>query len=310
MNPAQFWKNFKLGEEISIAGAFIYNGLRRFHELRKLDHADEIFEVFYYLSVGLERLLKIAIVLLEHEDHGDQKALEQSLITHNHLELLRRIRQHKQLSFGRPHHELLNLLSTFYRSFRYDRFSLSSVPGLGKERDALCGFFAKHLGVEFGDRDSIFGTPNDDRYRKFLRKTVQKISTEVYEVIVTKAGELNLYTYEVRDGSKAQTIFLGQADIAGEDVLWKELLIFFMNTTETSGYLQFLRDIPALDFDPGLVDEYLNCFQSDAAKAFVRDQLEHLYQELDDKRDRLNLVNVIGAPGMYFDDPEDDGLSE
>jgi|SRR6185369_6876958 len=310
MNPAQFWKNFKLGEEVSIAGAFIYNGLRRFHELRKLDHADEIFEVFYYLSVGLERLLKIAIVLLEHEDHGDQKALEQSLRTHNHLELLRRIKKYKQLSFGKPHHELLSLLSMFYRTFRYDRFSLSSIPGLGKERDALCGFFAKHLEVEFSDRNSIFGIPNDGRYRKFLRRTVQKISTEVYEVILTKAGELNLYTYEVRDGSKAQTIFLGQADIPSEDILWKELLIFFMNTTETSGYLQFLRDITPLDFDPGLVDEYLDCFQSDAAKAFVRDQLEYLYQELDDKRDRLKLMDVIGAPGVYFDEPEDDGLSE
>jgi hypothetical protein len=172
----------------------------------------------------------------------------------------------------------------FYRTFRYDRFSLSSVPGLGKERDALCGFFAKHLGVEFGDRDSIFGIPNDARYRKFLRKTVQKISTEMYQVIVTRAGELNLYTYEVRDGSKAQTIFLG--------------------------YLQFLRDIPPLDFDPGLVDEYLDCFQSDAAKAFVRDQLEHLYQELDDTRDRLKLMDVIGARGVCFDEPEDDGSSE
>jgi hypothetical protein len=198
----------------------------------------------------------------------------------------------------------------FYRTFRYDRFSLSSVPGLGKERDALCGFFAKHLGVEFGDRDSIFGIPNDARYRKFLRKTVQKISTEMYQVIVTRAGELNLYTYEVRDGSKAQTIFLGQADIPAEDVLWKELVIFFMNTTETSGYLQFLRDIPPLDFDPGLVDEYLDCFQSDAAKAFVRDQLEHLYQELDDTRDRLKLMDVIGARGVCFDEPEDDGSSE
>lgn len=44
---------------------------------------------------------------LEHEDHGDQKALEQSLITHNHLDLLRRIKKHKQLRFGKPHHELL-----------------------------------------------------------------------------------------------------------------------------------------------------------------------------------------------------------
>jgi hypothetical protein len=33
--------------------------MRRFHEIRKLDQAAEIFEFLYSLSVGLERLLKI-----------------------------------------------------------------------------------------------------------------------------------------------------------------------------------------------------------------------------------------------------------
>ncbi len=306
MNPAEFWKNFRLGEEVSISGAFIYNGLRRFHELRKLDYADEIFEVFYYLSVGLERLLKIAVVLLEHKDDGDQEALEQSLITHNHLDLLHRIRQHTTVNLSTPHNELLSLLATFYKTLRYDRFSLSSVSDFRKERDALCGFFAKHLQVEFADPNSILGTPNEARYRKFLRKTVQKISAVLYQIVETRARELNLYTYELRHGSKAQTIFLGEADIPAEDVLWKELLIFFMNTTATSGYLQFLRGIPPLEFDPGLVDEYLDCFQSDAAKAFVRDELEHHYEQLADKGDRLKLMDVIAAPGVYFDDPEFD----
>lgn len=145
MKPAQFWKNFKLGEEVSISGAFIYNGLRRFHELKKLDYADEIFEVFYYLSVGLERLLKIAVVLLEHKDDGDQKALEQSLITHNHLDLLHRVKQHTTVNLSTPHNEFLSLLGTFYRTLRYDRFSLSSVSDFRKERNALCAFFGKHL---------------------------------------------------------------------------------------------------------------------------------------------------------------------
>ena len=35
MNPANVWKNFRLGEELSISGAFIYNGLRKFYELQK-----------------------------------------------------------------------------------------------------------------------------------------------------------------------------------------------------------------------------------------------------------------------------------
>lgn len=48
MEPTFLWKNFKLGEELSVSGALVYNGLRRFYELKQLDFADEIFEVFYY----------------------------------------------------------------------------------------------------------------------------------------------------------------------------------------------------------------------------------------------------------------------
>jgi hypothetical protein len=124
--------------------------------------------------------------------------------------------------------------------------------------------------------------------------------------VAARARELNLYTYELRHGSKAETIFLGEADIPSENVLWKELLIFFMNTKETSGYLEFLRGIPPLDFDPALVDEYLDCFQSDAAKAFVMDELEHHYEEMTNTGERLRMIDVIGSPGVYFDNPDED----
>jgi hypothetical protein len=93
MNSSQFRKNFRLGEELSISGAFIYNGLHRFYKLRVLNYDDEIFEVFYHLSVGLERLLKVAVVLLEHKEGINQEEFEESLITHNHLDLLQRIKK-------------------------------------------------------------------------------------------------------------------------------------------------------------------------------------------------------------------------
>jgi hypothetical protein len=76
MKRTQAWKNFNLGQELSVSGAFIYNGLRRFHEMRVLDNTDEIFEVLYNFAVGLERLLKIAVVLLEHNETTDQDELE------------------------------------------------------------------------------------------------------------------------------------------------------------------------------------------------------------------------------------------
>jgi hypothetical protein len=49
----------------------------------------------------------------------------------------------------------------------------------------------------------------------------------------------------------------GEADIPAEDVLWKELLIFFMNTKQTSGYMNFLKGIEPREFYVGLMDDYL-----------------------------------------------------
>lgn len=307
MNPANFWKNFKLGEEISVSGTFIYNGLRRYHEMKCLDFTEELFEFLYNLSVGFERLLKIAVVLYEHSDLVEQNELEKSLITHNHLELLARLKNHVQINFGKPQIELLSLLSIFYKSHRYDRFSLSSVYDGKKESRAILSWIGKHLQIEFPEKSSIFGTTNEDRYRKFVRKTTLSVSKALYNIIKEQASAINLYTYELRHGSKAESVFLREIDISDEDVLWKELLIFFMNTESSSGYIKFLREIEPLDFDPELTGDYLDCFQSNTAKSFVMDELKHLYSEMEGHiKDRFELMRVIGAPNVYFDSDDEE----
>lgn len=308
MNPSDFWKNFRLGEEIHISGMFIYNGLRRFHEIRKLDFADELFEFLYELSVGLERLLKTAVVLYEHTDTSDQENLEKSLITHNHLDLVARLRKHVKLELRTTHNDLLSLLSTFYKSLRYDRFALTSVYEGKKEAKAIRGLLVKHLQAEFPDEDSFLGTDNNDHYRRFLRRIVLKIAREVFRVIEDRATQINLYTYELRNGSKAESVFLREVDIADEDVLWKELLVFFMNVKANTGYLQFLRETPPLEFDPALIPDYLDCFKSDSSKAGVMDELEHHYGEMErDKRnERLERMGVIGARNVFFDHDDEE----
>lgn len=308
MKPVEFWKNFRLGEEVHISGSFIYNGLRRFHELCKLDFADELFECLYNLSVGLERLLKIAVVLHEHTESGDQDALEQSLITHNHLDLVARLRPYADLTLGTTHNDLLGALGTFYKTLRYDRFTLNSAYKGKKETRALCALLSKHLQVEFPENDSFFGVDNTEQYRKFIHRTVLKIARNLYAVIQKRAGQIGLYTYELRNGSKAESVFLREVNISDEDVLWKELLIFFMNVEPTTGYMRFLKDTPPLEFDPALVPDYLECFKSDASKASVMDELEHHYGEMKkaERNQRLERMSVIGATGVYFAEDEED----
>ncbi|MCG5260855.1 hypothetical protein EM868_03815 [Cupriavidus gilardii] len=310
MIRSEYWKNFSLGEELDVSGTFVYNGLRRFHELRKLDYSADLFEVFYQLSVGIERLMKIAIVLLEHDDAGDNDVFERSLSTHNHQALLARIRKHVDLKLSNADSAFLQLLTRFYKDLRYDRFSLKSPLALGKEKHELFDFLERHLQVEFKNRNSMLGHENTDQYKKFIRKIVVKIASRLYDVIEGRTKTLGLYTYELRAGSKAEILFLGGANISTEDVLWKELLVFFMNTKETSGYLNFLRSIEPLGFDPALVQDYLDCFQSYSTRAQVADEMEALYEDVLDSGERLRMIDVIGSPHVYFSEDDDDEVFE
>jgi hypothetical protein len=113
--------------------------------MRTLDHTDELFEFLYNISVGLERLLKIAVVFLEHNDDTDQEKLEKSLITHNHLDLVKRVRKHAKVNLTAPHNEFLALLGSFYTTLRYDRFTLSSMYNLDREREELIRLLSKRL---------------------------------------------------------------------------------------------------------------------------------------------------------------------
>lgn len=153
------------------------------------------------------------------------------------------------------------------------------------------------------------GTENTEQYRNFIRRTVLKIARGLYRAIEQRAGEVGLYTYELRNGSKAESVFLREVNIGDEDVLWKELLIFFMNVEPNTGYLQFLKETSPLEFDPALVSDYLNCFKSDASKASVMDELEHHYECMgkEEMKKRLERIAVIGAPDLFFEDEIEDG---
>ncbi|MBV0892850.1 hypothetical protein KTN05_13465 [Paracoccus sp. Z118] len=146
MTPDEYWKNFNLGTELDIAGRFIYNGLQCFHEMQTFTSEEDSFEFLYSISVGIERLLKIAVILAEHTPGDDQQAFEETLITHSHSELVRRLKVTHNLKLAPVHNEFLSILARFYRSHRYGRYNLASVTAPAQEREELNAYLQKHLG--------------------------------------------------------------------------------------------------------------------------------------------------------------------
>ena len=306
MNKEQFWRNFSLNRELHVAGAFIYDGMRELRTLQTFGNADEVFQIVYPLAVGFERLLKIAIVLLEYREGVDQDAFEKSLITHNHLDLLNRVKASATLNFASQHNELLQILGKFYKSYRYDRFSIKSVFSNSLETDELLRLLRKHVQTIEG-KDVVFGeAPNcPDEVRVFLARVCRKIAVDLYHVIEEATRRLQLYTYELRCDSKAYKVFLcEQLDFFKEDLLWREILVYLMNTTDETPELRFIRDIEPLEFDPGLIPEYLECLASDTKKIGHIEELEELYRQLENPSLRKETMSVIGGR-MYFVDEDD-----
>ena len=306
MKPSQFWQSIRLSEELGISGRFIYNGLRSLHEMETLYQDDEIFEMLYNLSVGLERLMKIAVVLIEHDDAVDQEQFEKDLITHNHLDLMSRIRKVHPLKLGTAHNELLGLLGKFYKSYRYGRYSMAAMKANGKEKAELHKYIEKYLDIEIRDNFPIDISPNSERIRKFVGTKILKIARSVYEVIGTEADKKNVYTYEVRQGSKAAKVFLDDEwSFAGEDHLCKELVLFLVKSKVRTGHLGLLHSLEPLDFDPALICDYLQCLTSDEKKLEVLSEMESLQADLPDIHDRRQLLDVIGNSSVFFDDEEE-----
>ena len=104
--PDKLWnfKNFSLGTELDIAGEFIYDGIHTFNQTETIDQDSLIFSFLYHISVGIERLQKIVLILLDDFNAENYEEFEKKLITHNHVELNRKICANSEYPFPEKLH--------------------------------------------------------------------------------------------------------------------------------------------------------------------------------------------------------------
>ena len=308
MRADEYWKNFNLGTELDIAGRFLFNGLQVFHEMMHFANEEDAFEFLYGVAVGIERLLKIAVIMTEHDKVLDQDAFERGLITHNHQELVRRLRANHQLNFATVHNEFISILSIFYKSHRYGRYNLASIYAPARERDDLNGFLEKYLGTRIDIHSTFNVTRNENRFKKFIGKVVSKIVLPVFQIIKNEAHRLNIYTYEIEHGSKASKIFLHESfDFEDEDIMQGELIAYFVSKDASGPNVRFIREsIEPLPFDPALEADYLAALRSDRQKLTVYDELEAHYGDIKNFKERREMLEVATSEYLSYGDVEED----
>ena len=308
MRTDEYWKTFNLGTELDIAGRFLFNGLQAFHEMEHFTAEEDAFEFLYSVAVGVERLLKIAVILTEHDNTVDQDAFEKSLITHSHQELARRLKAKHDLKFPAQINEFIALLGRFYKSQRYGRYSLDSVFAPTQSRIELVKFLEKHLHIEI-DVSTLLGvTRNERKHRQFIGNVVSKIVSPVYQIVESEARRLNIYTYEIDCRSKASKIFLSKKfDFEAEDILQAELIAYFLSNEACGPNARLIRDlIRPLPFDPALEGEYLAALRSDRRKIAVLDELESHYEDVTNFKERRELLEASMLDSLEYGDEEAD----
>ncbi|MES2207282.1 MAG: hypothetical protein V4525_10895 [Pseudomonadota bacterium] len=302
MTPEQWWKNFALGIELDASGTFIYNGIKSLDELSSFQYPVDTFEVLYNLSVGIERLLKVAIILIEHENDSDIEELEKSLITHNTIDLTNRVDRNRNLNLASLHKEFLALLSKFYKSHRYGRYSLSSVPNINEEKIDFLKYIQRHLKIELSITDEFAFIGNTDQIKKFIGKVVKKISSALFTIINKEAHRLNIYTTELRGGSKALRVFYGERlDFIDERIKKKEIILYLINQNTVGNHIDLIRSFEPLALDEENIPQYIQALLNDSALSFVGDEIDELYTDVKDVSKRLQFIDIIDNDYLSYE---------
>lgn len=308
MTGDQFWQNFILRDEQEIAAGFIYDGLRSLHDIDTFRYGAEIFPVLYNLAVGIERLLKVSIVLAEFDGTNLQE-LEGGLKIHDHKELQERLHTKRSFTLTPVAVEFLELLSTFYNKYRYDRLTFRPATPIEKDKKALLNFLHKHINIDISEDPPLFYVENSPEVKEFIGGIVKGIVHELYEAIQELAHNKNLYTYEVSgSNSKAAKVYFGDGPITfdKEERALIEVLRFFLETTDSTR-IDLLKEVETLPFDPALDMEYLQALIRKKPQDLqgIVDEMEACNEEIENLRERLEIIEAIQNPHIFIPSEEE-----
>lgn len=311
MNPDLWFKNFNMVIELDVAGEFIYNGIQEIYQTTFFRNDANTFVMLYNLSVGIERLQKIVVTLLEYNSEIGKENFETHLknMGHNHISLRDNIaklaKEGKYKStpkFSTRENEFFELLSRFYSDNRYMRFEVyQKTDG---EVQLLNDYLEKHAKLDKNIVDDSIMV--NDSVKRVLGKVISSIAKKYYSLVKEGSDRNGIFPYELRPYSKAEKVFLGESlynEKYDESLALKELIIFIHNSKEKHPYLKFIEDIEPLEFDPAFIPDYINNLENGIVSQQLVDEVDSLYEDVENAKDRRELVNLIDDSTVFFDYP-------
>lgn len=301
--------NFSLRHEFQISGALIWRSVCDVDKInfccgQNGGHLVEFsFLTLYHASQGIERLQKAVIELICKKNHikeNDKKDLYDLLYRHSHEKLNAWIEKQCGVIPDANGKKLLQILTEFYNSVRYVRYSdVGCKASLTPEYDLL-------LSLAGGIKTDLNKTVKNN-FGKYLGEMAASYC-RLYEKL---CSELGIFAYELEYDSEAWLVFKsrGTANLYEKfrqiRQSKKELLYWLIKNPKKFSKRDLAKAEP-LNFDPQAVDGYLEelvCFPEYCKSLY--DEVDCLYDELcsenkEEWKKRKELVNFVISDGDTF----------
>lgn len=315
MTELQYFKNFNIGKEIDLAGTFAYNALSILNSAQDVYLNDQIFMFLYNASVSVERMQKCVLFMYGSYNGPEIEQFAETIKIHNHQHLQCKINGYTKKKLSEEQNALLILLKNFYANGRYSNYSMEDTYDykLALENFVKQYYDTSMVKTHFFREDTYVSEEAKER----IGRTLGKLLCYYYDLIKEKARELNLYTYELRNGSPAERVFLNtfpksslQAINASERNALAELIVYLITNKAATGYLNYVRGLEPLNLDPHLVPEYLADIMNRQIPQSLVDEVEAIYEDMPHEQvvDRKVSISIIGETNAYFPEDDEDSL--
>ena len=205
---------------------------------------------------------------------------------------------------------LLGLFSEYYNNYRYANY----VPGYNskKLKSLFIGFLKKQNG-KF-DFEELCTAVQFEPFKRYYINELGKTANYYYSLIDEKAREIGTYTYELDSYSNASRVFWSTQrrslykQLILEQEAVKELLIHLYKDHGDSGVLKLFNEMHSLEFDDALINDYLADLCEGNVNDSLIDWIDDLHEEIEDndeRKERHELLSLIGNVSVLFDDWDD-----
>lgn len=278
--------NFSIRQELQISGALLWKSINALSKIdfradgEANDHLVEYpFFTLYFASQGIERMQKAIVELICKKNHIPEQEKDSAyelLMSHSHDRLNNWIEEKTSIQTNTNCRKLLDILSRFYNTVRYARYSDETyLKSTTPEYDLLSELKASN------------SSESNDEIKNNFGNYLGRLAHAYFSVYNDLCLELSIYAYEL-DYDSAACIVYGHGkkpknlyrEFERRQKAKKEVLYWLMK--KAALYPKYsIAEVDTLDFDTDSIEHYLwELISNSEDSQDYYDEVDCLYDEL------------------------------